>query len=84
MTYSELQFIKAEAQLRKTDKAGALVSYKKAIDAHVDFANSYANLAGNAASPAVTAAQKTALLAKQAAQKTGYIWQGATIWAKHE
>lgn len=63
MTYSELQFVKAEAQLRKNDKAGALVSYKKAIDAHVDFANSYASLAGNAPSNPVTAAQKTALLA---------------------
>jgi Starch-binding associating with outer membrane len=63
MTYSELQFIKAEAQFRKNDKAGALVSYKKAIDAHVDFANSFASITGNAPTTAVTAAQKTTLLA---------------------
>jgi hypothetical protein len=63
MTYSELQFIKAEAQLRKTDKAGALVSYKKAVDAHVDFANSFATITGNTLTTAVSAAQKTALLA---------------------
>jgi Starch-binding associating with outer membrane len=63
MTYSELQFIKAEAQLRKADKAGALISYKNAVGAHVDFANSYASIAGNTPTNPVTAAQKTALLA---------------------
>ncbi len=63
MTYSELQFIKAEAQFRKNDKSGALVSYKKAVDAHVDFANSFANITGNNPTAAVTPAQKTALLA---------------------
>ena len=63
MTYSELQLIKAEAQYRKADKPSALISYKSAIGAHVDFANSYANLAGNTPSNPVTAAQKTALLA---------------------
>jgi Starch-binding associating with outer membrane len=63
MTYSELQLIKAEAQLRKTDKAGALVSYKKAVDAHIDFANSYASISGNTPTTAITAAQKTTFLA---------------------
>jgi hypothetical protein len=63
MTYSELQLIKSEAQLRKTDKAGALISYKKAIDAHIDFANSYASISGNTPTTAITAAQKTAFLA---------------------
>jgi hypothetical protein len=63
MTYHELLFLKAEAQLRKNDKAGALITYKKAVDAHIDFANSFASITGNAVSPAVTAAQKTALLA---------------------
>jgi hypothetical protein len=63
MTYSELQLIKAEAQMRKADKAGALVSYKKAIDAHIDFTNSFASIAGNAPTTPITAAQKTAFLA---------------------
>jgi Starch-binding associating with outer membrane len=66
MTYSELQFMKAEAQFRKNDKSGALISHKKAVDAHVDFANSFANITGNTPTTAVTAAQKTALLANTA------------------
>ena len=63
MTYSEIQFIKAEAAFRKGDKVTALAAYKKAIDAHVDFANVYANLGSSNAITPITAAQKTALLA---------------------
>lgn len=37
MTYSQLQFIKAEALFRKGDKAGALAAYKNAIAADLDF-----------------------------------------------
>jgi hypothetical protein len=37
MTYSMLQFIKAEALFRKGDKPGALDAYKKGIDASIDF-----------------------------------------------
>ncbi len=37
-TYFEMQFIKAEAAFKKGDKAMALDAYKKAIDAHMDFA----------------------------------------------
>jgi hypothetical protein len=59
MTYAEIQLIKAEAQLRKGDKAGALISYKNAVGSHVDFVNAYATTFNN---PTLTAAQKTDLL----------------------
>jgi hypothetical protein len=36
MTASEMQFLKAEAQLRKGDKAGALASYSNAINLNFD------------------------------------------------
>jgi hypothetical protein len=36
MTSSEIQFIKAEALFRKTDKAAALTAYKSAIDLNFD------------------------------------------------
>lgn len=38
ITYSQLQFMKAEAQLIKGDKDGALASYRKGIEAHMDYA----------------------------------------------
>ncbi len=37
MTYSMLQFIKAEAAFKKGDKALALDAYKKGLNAHLDF-----------------------------------------------
>lgn len=39
MTYSQLQFIKAEAAYKKGDKVTALDAYKKAVSAHIDFVN---------------------------------------------
>lgn len=48
MTYSELQFIKAEAAFRKGDKPTALDAYKKGIDAHIDFVNQANAEAANA------------------------------------
>jgi Starch-binding associating with outer membrane len=63
MTYSEIQFIKAEAALRKNDKATALTAFRNAVGAHVDFTTTYANLGSSNAITAVTAAQRTALLA---------------------
>jgi len=45
MTYAQLQFIKAEAALRKGDAATALVAYRNGISSHIDFVNSrYAEL----------------------------------------
>jgi hypothetical protein len=41
MTYVEMQFIKAEAQFRKGDKAAALITYKNAISSSIDFVNKY-------------------------------------------
>ncbi len=62
MTYSEIQLIKAEAQYRKGDKAGALISYKNAVSAHVDFLNSYATAFNN---PTLSVAMKDTLLLKR-------------------
>ncbi|WP_460556645.1 SusD/RagB family nutrient-binding outer membrane lipoprotein [Ferruginibacter profundus] len=39
MTASEIQFMKAEAAFRKTDKATALAAYTKGINLHFDFIN---------------------------------------------
>jgi hypothetical protein len=47
MTYSELQFIKAEAALRKGDQATALTAYRNAITAHFQFVNDRSAEAGN-------------------------------------
>jgi hypothetical protein len=63
MTYFEIQFIKAEAALRKNDKATALTAYKNAVTAHVDFTTTYANLGSSNAIIPITTAQRTALLA---------------------
>ncbi len=38
-TYSQLQFVKAEAAFRSGDKVTALDAYKKGISAHFDFVN---------------------------------------------
>lgn len=61
MTSFEMQFIKAEAQLRKGDKAGALVSYRKGIEGHLDFCNYFGSITTPALS--VSAANRTAFLA---------------------
>lgn len=63
MTYSEIQFIKAEAALRKGDKPTALTAFRNAVGAHVDFANTYVGVSGSNTTIALTAAQKTALMA---------------------
>jgi hypothetical protein len=62
MTYSEIQFIKAEAALRKGDKPLALAAFKNAVGGHFDFANTYVGISGSNTTVAMTAAQKTALL----------------------
>jgi len=41
MTYAELQFIKAEAQFRKGDKAGALTTFQKAVAASLETTERY-------------------------------------------
>lgn len=65
MTYAELQFIKAEAQFRSGDKAGALATYRNAISAHIDFVN--ARNSDNLQNVTqITAAEKAAFLADPA------------------
>lgn len=44
MTYSELQFIKAEALFKKGDRNTALTIYRTAINAHFDFINRTTNI----------------------------------------
>lgn len=39
MTYSQLQFIKAEAAFRMGDKGTAQIAYKQAVSAHIGFVN---------------------------------------------
>ncbi len=41
MTYAELQFIKAEAAIKKGDKTMALTAYKNGIGASIDLLNSF-------------------------------------------
>ena len=65
MTYSQLQFIKAEAAYRKGDKATALIAYRNAISSHIDFVN--ARNSDNSQLPSqITSAEKTAFLSNPA------------------
>jgi hypothetical protein len=62
MTYSQLQFIKAEAALRSGNQALATQAYVNAISSHIDFVNARNTDDGQTA-PQITAAQKAAFLA---------------------
>lgn len=62
MTYSQLQFIKAEAALRMGDQATALTAYRNGISSHIDFVNAR-NLDDNQAPTQISAAEKAAFLA---------------------
>jgi hypothetical protein len=65
MTYSQLQFVKAEAALRKGDAATALTAYTAGISSHMDFVNArYAEL--GQASLQISSAEKAAFLANPA------------------
>ena len=61
MTYSQLQFIKAEAAYRMGDKVVALDAYKKAVSSHIDFVNAR-NSDNNQSPSQITAAEKAAFL----------------------
>ncbi len=61
MTYSELQFIKAEAALKMGDQATALTAYTNAIRSHFQFVNDRGTEAGNPAT--ITAATRDSFLA---------------------
>ncbi|MCG9791834.1 SusD/RagB family nutrient-binding outer membrane lipoprotein [Flavobacterium algicola] len=63
MTYSEMQFIKAEAAFKKGDRATALAAYKKGIEASIDMVNR--NTVETAIAPTatlITAAQRSAFV----------------------
>jgi hypothetical protein len=62
MTYSQLQFIKAEAAFRKGDRATARAAYINGISSHIDFVNAR-NLDNNQSPTQITAAEKAAYLA---------------------
>ncbi|MFA5819862.1 MAG: SusD/RagB family nutrient-binding outer membrane lipoprotein [Bacteroidales bacterium] len=62
MTYSELQFIKAEAAFRKGDKPTALTAYSAGVSAAIDFTNTYAGATTWGTVAQVSTAQKTAFL----------------------
>ncbi len=65
MTYSQLQFIKAEAAYRAGAKATALIAYQNAISSHIDFVN--ARIADGGQTPTqITPAEKAAFLANPA------------------
>ena len=62
MTYSQLQFIKAEAAFRMGDLAKAWDAYRNGVSAHIDFVNQ--RNSDNGQSPTqITAAEKAAFLA---------------------
>jgi len=62
MTYSQLQFIKAEAALRSGDQATAQTAYRNAISSHIDFVNAHNTDDGQAVTQ-ISAAEKTTFLA---------------------
>jgi hypothetical protein len=62
MTYSELQFVKAEAAFRSGNKALALEAYKNGISSHIDFVNARNSDNGQAATQ-ISATEKAAFLA---------------------
>ena len=65
MTYAQLQFIKAEAALRKGDQATARAAYINAISAHIDFVNAR-NVDDNQSPIQISAAEKAAFLGSAA------------------
>ncbi|MFV8328427.1 SusD/RagB family nutrient-binding outer membrane lipoprotein [Flavobacterium sp. ZS1P14] len=79
MTYTELQFIKAEAAFKKGDKAMALDAYKKGIEASIDMVNR--NTVVSSVAPItslITTTQKTAFLAN-----TSVVPTAANLTLKH-
>lgn len=65
MTYSQLQFVKAEAAYRMGDRATALAAYRNGITAHFDFVNAR-NRDDNQSPTQITTAERDAYLANPA------------------
>lgn len=62
MTYSQLQFIKAEAAFRSGDKTKALTAYSQGVSAAVDFTSGYSGTTTYGITAAVTSTEKTAFI----------------------
>ena len=62
MTYSQLQFVKAEAAYRAGHKDVALDAYKNGISSHIDFVNARNSDDGQAPTP-ISSSEKDAFLA---------------------
>lgn len=65
MTYSQLQFIKAEAAFKKGDKQTALAAYRNGISSHIDFVNAR-NRENNQTPTQISTEEKNAFLANLA------------------
>jgi hypothetical protein len=63
MTYSELQFVKAEAAYRKPDKTVALTAYSNGVSSAIDFTNLYVGPTTYGTAVAVTPLEKTNFIA---------------------
>jgi hypothetical protein len=66
MTYSQLQFVKAEAAYRMGDKATALAAYTQGVSTHIDFVNARVAQNGDTAEHPISGAEKAAFLANPA------------------
>jgi len=64
MTYSQLQFVKAEAAYKLGDLGTALSAYTEGVSSHIDFVNARNSEAGQSPLP-ITAAEKAAFLANR-------------------
>jgi hypothetical protein len=62
LTYSQLQFIKAEAAFRAGNKTTAIAAYTNGVSSAVDFANLYAGSVSFGTIAVISAAEKTAYL----------------------
>ncbi len=62
LTYSQLQFVKAEAAFRQGNRTLALTAYTNGISTHIDFVNSR-NQEESATATQITPAEKAAFLA---------------------
>ena len=62
MTYSQLQFIKAEAAFRAGDRATALTAYRNGVSAHIDFVNARNTDDGQSPTP-ISATEKANFMA---------------------
>ncbi len=62
-TYSQLQFVKAEAAYRMGDKATALAAYTNGISSHIDFVNARNAEIGSQSATPISGAEKAAFLA---------------------